>query len=96
MQTYRFRGIVTALSSITHNGGQVHGTEALLRREKFMQENYTPIEVPVLSGNGVRGKLRDCHGDVFRLGFGTCEQLFLTLRPLRPQDGRSAKTAPPV
>ena len=59
METYKFRGIVTALSSITHNGGQSFGTEAKLRREKFMQPDGTVEEVPVLSGNGIRGKLRD-------------------------------------
>jgi len=59
METYRFRGIVTAISSITHNGGQSFGTESKLRREKLVQPDGTVEEVPVLSGNGIRGKLRD-------------------------------------
>jgi|SRR5690625_155106 len=59
MKTYILEGIVTALSSITHNGGEKNGTVTQLRREKFIQKNGKPIEIPVISGNSVRGKLRD-------------------------------------
>jgi CRISPR/Cas system CSM-associated protein Csm3 (group 7 of RAMP superfamily) len=59
MKTFILEGIVTALSSITHNGGEKNGTVTQLRREKFVQKNGKPIEIPVISGNSIRGKLRD-------------------------------------
>lgn len=59
MKTYSFDGCVTALSSITHNGGQSYGINQMLRREKFVQPDLTIEEVPVISGNGFRGLLRD-------------------------------------
>lgn len=59
MKTYILEGIVTALSSITHNGGEKSGTVTQLRREKFVQPNGRTIEIPVISGNSIRGKLRD-------------------------------------
>lgn len=59
MKTFILEGIVTALSSITHNGGEKNGTVTQLRREKFVQPNGKTMEIPVISGNSIRGKLRD-------------------------------------
>lgn len=59
MQTYHFEGVVTALSSITHNGGESFGINQKLRREKIVQPDGSVEEVPIISGNGVRGLLRD-------------------------------------
>lgn len=59
MKTYIFEGIVTAKTSIAHNGGQSFGIESKLRREKYVQPNGTAEEVPIISGNGLRGLLRD-------------------------------------
>jgi len=59
MQTYSFEGTLTALYSVTHNGGQSFGINAKLRREKFVQPDGRVEEVPTLSGNGLRGILRD-------------------------------------
>lgn len=59
MQTYVLEGTMTALSSISHNGGQSFGVTSKLRREKFVQPDRTVEEVPILSGNGLRGMLRD-------------------------------------
>lgn len=59
MKTYVFEGEITALSSISHNGGQSVGVNSLLRREKFVQPDATVEEVPVISGNSIRGILRD-------------------------------------
>ncbi|MES2222093.1 MAG: hypothetical protein V4587_14145, partial [Acidobacteriota bacterium] len=50
---------MTAVSSISHNGGQSFGISSKFRREKFVQPDRTVEEVPVLSGNGLRGMLRD-------------------------------------
>jgi CRISPR type IV-associated protein Csf2 len=58
-RTVEFAGIVTALSSIHHGGGQSLGINAKLRREKFVQPDGTVEEIPVISGNSIRGVLRD-------------------------------------
>ena len=59
MKTYILEGTCTALSSISHNGGEKNGTIVQLRREKFVQPNGSVVEIPVISGNSIRGKLRD-------------------------------------
>lgn len=59
MESFIFEGIVTALESISHNGGQSFGITSKLRREKFVQPDGSIEEVPVISGNGMRGMLRD-------------------------------------
>lgn len=59
MKTIEFAGVMTALSSISHGGGQSFGINAKLRREKFVQPDGSVEEVPVLSGNGLRGLLRE-------------------------------------
>lgn len=59
MKTYVFETKMTALSSISHNGGQSFGITSKLRREKFVQPDQSVEEIPVLSGNGLRGMLRD-------------------------------------
>lgn len=59
MKTYVFEGKITALSSISHNGGEMNGNIAQLRREGFVQKDGSVEEVPVLSGNMIRGILRD-------------------------------------
>lgn len=75
-QTYEFQGTMTALSSIQHSGGESLGITTKLRREKFVQPDGSVEDVPVLSGNGLRGLLRDrgmqhcCRA----LGYGVNEQ----------------------
>lgn len=59
MESYIFEGVITALSSIAHSGGQSFGINTKLRREKFVQPDGSVEEIPVLSGNGLRGMLRD-------------------------------------
>lgn len=59
MQTIEFSGVVTALSSVSHGGGQSFGINAKMRREKFVQPDGSVEEVVVISGNGLRGMLRD-------------------------------------
>lgn len=59
MQTLIYEGTLTALTSIAHSGGQSFGIETKLRRERFVQPDGSVEEVPVLSGNGLRGMLRD-------------------------------------
>lgn len=59
MQIWSSEGTMLLLSSLTHSGGQHHGTTTMLRREKFVQEDGSVEEVPVVSGNSIRGVLRD-------------------------------------
>ena len=60
VQSYRFEGTMTALSSITHFGDSVGGIEQVLRREKVIQPDGSVVQVPIISGNSWRGQLRDC------------------------------------
>ena len=55
---YVYEGRLKALSSITH-GGDTAGTTRMFRREKIFQYKSAPVEVPVISGNAIRGILRD-------------------------------------
>ncbi len=76
MKTYILEGVVTALSSITHNGGERNGTVTQLRREKFAQPNGKVARVPVVSGNAIRGILRDrgMLSMLRQLGYGVSEE----------------------
>lgn len=56
--TYRIEGAATLLSSLIH-GGDRAGTTSFLRREKIVQPSGEIMEVPVVSGNALRGILRD-------------------------------------
>jgi len=58
MRTYVFEGVMTALASISHIG-MTHGINAKLRREKVVQPDGSVEEVPIISGNSLRGILRD-------------------------------------
>jgi len=58
MQTYVFEGVMTALTSISHIG-ETHGINARLRREKVAQPDGSVEEIPIISGNSLRGILRD-------------------------------------
>lgn len=58
MPSYRSEGVATLLSSVSH-GGDHAGTMQMLRREKIVQPDGSVTEVPVISGNALRGILRD-------------------------------------
>lgn len=58
MQTLVFEGTMTALTSISHIGDS-HGVNSKLRREKVIQPNGSVEEIPIISGNAMRGILRD-------------------------------------
>lgn len=59
MRTLILEGIVTAKTQISHNGGEINGNVAMFRTMKVVQPSGKVIEVPVVSGNSIRGKLRD-------------------------------------
>jgi len=58
VHTYVFEGEMIALTSISHIGN-THGIHSKLRREKIAQPDGTVEEVPIISGNSLRGILRD-------------------------------------
>lgn len=75
MQTYIFEGEMTAQTSISHIG-DTFGINARLRREKIVQPDGSVEEVPIISGNAIRGILRD-RGMLHMLkvlGYGVDEQ----------------------
>lgn len=54
----KWEGVATSLSSVTH-GEQSLGTGTYMRREKFLLPNGQVEEIPLVSGNALRGSLRD-------------------------------------
>ena len=57
MIVHRIEGTLTALSPVFHGGNEKTGSTVLLNRLKFIVDDK-PIDVPIISGNGVRGRLR--------------------------------------
>jgi CRISPR type IV-associated protein Csf2 len=57
MKTYLFEGVMTCLTSVSHIGDS-HGVNSKLRREKVVTREGVE-EIPVISGNSLRGILRD-------------------------------------
>lgn len=57
-RTLRIEGAATLLSSLVH-GGEHHGTIASFRREKIIEIDGKAVDVPIVSGNALRGLLRD-------------------------------------
>lgn len=57
MIVYRITGLLTALSPVFHGGNEKTGNVVLLNRLKFLVDNK-PVDVPIISGNQVRGRLR--------------------------------------
>lgn len=72
-RSVRVEGVATLLSSLSH-GGEHAGTTAFLRREKILGPDGAPREVPIVSGNAVRGLLRDHAAEVFWQALG-CPEL---------------------
>jgi hypothetical protein len=54
---HRVRGVLTALSPVFHGGSEKTGAVVLLNRLKFIVDGK-PTDVPIISGNQVRGRLR--------------------------------------
>jgi CRISPR/Cas system CSM-associated protein Csm3 (group 7 of RAMP superfamily) len=57
VKVYVIRGILTALSPVFHGGSEKTGAVVLLNRLKFIVDGK-PADVPIISGNQVRGRLR--------------------------------------
>ena len=57
MSVFRIEGYITAQSPIHHGGDEKAGNQSLIRRQSYIVDNSV-IEVPVISGNAIRGVLR--------------------------------------
>jgi CRISPR type IV-associated protein Csf2 len=58
VKTLCFEGTMTLLTSCSHIG-ESFGINSKLRREKIIQSDGSVEEVPIISGNSIRGLLRD-------------------------------------
>lgn len=59
MRTLILEGLVRSKTQIAHNGGEINGNVAAFRRFKVVQPSGKVVEIPHVSGNSIRGKLRD-------------------------------------
>lgn len=84
MKTISFEGMATAVSSIIHNGGEQNGIASMLRREKFVQTDGSVEKIPVISGNAIRGILRDTgmYDMLQKVGYGIQDDGKVTGLPL--------------
>jgi hypothetical protein len=57
VRVYVIKGVLTALSPVYHGGSEKTGAVVLLNRLKFIVDGR-PTDVPIISGNQVRGRLR--------------------------------------
>lgn len=72
MKTYIIEAVVTATSPISHNGFERNGNITNVRRIPYVQRDGNVEEVPIVSGNSLRGKIRDMSvlAMLERLGYG--------------------------
>lgn len=72
MRTLRLEIQLTALTALAHNGGESFGTESKFRRVNIIDALGEEASVPEISGNAMRGLLRDLvHAHLCRaIGYG--------------------------
>ncbi|MCS6930556.1 MAG: hypothetical protein NZM43_13795, partial [Saprospiraceae bacterium] len=59
MQAFKIDFLLRAQKPIAHNGGELYGNTALFRRIKIVTAGGEVVSLPVVSGNAVRGSMRD-------------------------------------
>ncbi|HOO03954.1 MAG TPA: hypothetical protein PLJ11_04445 [Methanomassiliicoccales archaeon] len=72
METQTYRGYLIAKSPLHHGGDEQSGATALVRRHKYLSSDGRVLNVPVISGNSIRGNMRRMvMGDMlYRIGYG--------------------------
>lgn len=90
--TVTWRGSMTAISSIAHTG-ESRATITLLRRELVVQPDGTVADVPLVSGNSLRGRLRRIGEGLLRDALGYEGKLPLAAAHALRGGGALAKTA---
>lgn len=91
LPTAMWSGTLTARSSI-HHGGQTRGTITMLRWEKIVLPDGTLAEVPVVSGNSLRGRLRRIGEELLREVLGYEGQISIPAAHALRGGGSLAKT----
>ena len=89
--TLKWNATLRATSSIAH-GGETRGTITLLRREMILGPTGTPLQVPIVSGNGLRGRLRRIGEELLRDVLQYEQQLPLSAAHALRGGGSLAKT----
>lgn len=92
LPTTTWSGRLTARSSV-HHGGQTRGTITLLRWEKLVGPDGALVEVPVVSGNSLRGRLRRIGEELLREALGYEGQITLPAAHALRGGGSLAKTS---
>lgn len=87
-----YTGTATALTSISH-AGETRGTLTLLRRERIILPNDSIAEIPIISGNCLRGALRRRAEEQLRDVLGYTGQLSLAAAHTLRAGGALAKTS---
>jgi len=90
--TVTWRGSMTAISSIAHTG-ESRATITLLRRELVVQPDGAVTDVPLVSGNSLRGRLRRIGEGLLRDALGYEGKLPLAAAHALRGGGALAKTA---
>lgn len=87
-----WNGTLTATSSISH-AGITKGTQTVLRREKIITADGHVAEVPIVSGNTIRGRLRRIGEELLRDALDYQGQLPLAAAHALRGGGALAKTS---
>lgn len=58
-KTTFFEFVINADTKLSHNGGERYGNVALFRRARIVGSDGNTIEIPCISGNAIRGSMRD-------------------------------------
>lgn len=90
--TLLWTGTLTAVSSISH-GGDTLGTATMLRRERIVQPDGSTVDVPVISGNAFRGRLRRIGEELLRDALGYAGEIPLSAFHALRSGGALAKTS---
>lgn len=72
MSTQTYRGYLVAQSPLHHGGDEKSGATALVRRHKYLVPDGRVLNVPVISGNSIRGNMRRMvmSDMLIRIGYG--------------------------
>ncbi len=87
-----YTGTAAALTSISH-AGETRGTLTLLRRERIILPDGPIAEIPIISGNCLRGTLRRRAEEQLRDVLGYAGQLSLAAAHTLRSGGSLAKTS---
>lgn len=91
MGNIQWRGTATALSSVAH-GAETRGLVTMLRREQIIGPDGEITSIPLVSGNGLRGRLRRVGEELTRQALGYENQLTIAAAAALRSGGALVKT----